>query len=231
MIDFTNVTPALDPLQLALRKDSDSQCADYPPFCCDYIANLQGTGEDSSSSQQVYRLVYVLLCAFSIGGLIFISSMILYNKKLQSHPQLLIAYICIAEACMSWNALLEVINPISIICYLDMEYMFARSIFQSEKIQETEQLKQVTNTLCQSNQIFYCAFQLLSLLLNLCLCIDLILTIYNPFSPAANRLKWYVIGSFSATLIIILVIFVLERQTDVDYECFVNSPPGPFSSQ
>ena len=29
----------------------------------------------------------------------------------------MIAYICLAEACMSYNALIEVINPMYFICY------------------------------------------------------------------------------------------------------------------
>ena len=117
---------------------------------------------------------------------------------------------------MSWNALMEVINPITIICYLDLEGMFARTTFREFLIEDVHEMKSLTNTLCQSNQIFYCFFQLMSLMLNLCLCIDLILTIYNPFQPAAKRLKWYLASSFLATFFIIALIFILENTDDTE---------------
>jgi hypothetical protein len=50
--------------------------------------------------------LYTVLWLLSTIGLIFIATTIFYQKKLQAHPQMLIAYICMAEACMSFNALI-----------------------------------------------------------------------------------------------------------------------------
>lgn len=55
------------------------------------------------------------------------------------------------------------------------------------------------NTLCKSNAIFFQGLQLLSLCLNSCLCLDLILTLWSPFTPAANRAKYYYIVCLALT--------------------------------
>lgn len=52
------------------------------------------------------------------------------DKKLQSHPQPMIAWICIAEACMSYNALIEVLNPVMIICYTKSYQILGYSLFK-----------------------------------------------------------------------------------------------------
>lgn len=63
-------------------------------------------------------------------GLIFIATTIMFNKKLQTHPQMLIAWICVAEACMSYNALMEVLNPVYVICYFSMYRILGGSLFR-----------------------------------------------------------------------------------------------------
>jgi hypothetical protein len=55
------------------------------------------------------------------------------------------------------------------------------------------------------NMIWYEAFQLLSLMFNVCLCIDLILTLRNPFSPGGRRLKFYLLGSITSVTLLILI--------------------------
>ena len=42
----------------------------------------------------------------------------------------MIAWICIAEACMSYNALIEVINPLYFICYTESYHIFSESLFR-----------------------------------------------------------------------------------------------------
>ena len=45
-------------------------------------------------------------------------------------------------------------------------------------------------------------FQLISLSINFCLCLDVVLTMSSPFSPHERRMKFYVIASvISAALI------------------------------
>ena len=53
-------------------------------------------------------------------------------------------------------------------------------------------------------------------MLNLCLCIDLILTIYDPFSPAYRRTAKYYFGSVASSFILILVIYGLDTSANAD---------------
>jgi hypothetical protein len=82
--------------------------------------------EDYSSNEesQIYRLLFFGLCFLSVLGLAFVAITIFSNKKLQAHPQMLIAYICVAEACMSFNGLVQVIGPVYFICYAGLEKIY-----------------------------------------------------------------------------------------------------------
>ena len=116
----------------------------------------------------------------------------------------MIAWICIAEACMSFNALMEVLNPVGIICYFSFYRILGISLFHYHM--DTEKEFEMLNTMCQSNQIFYSFFQLISLTMNLCLCVDLIMTIYDPFSPAYRRTNLYYLCSIVSSVVLVLVI-------------------------
>jgi len=50
-------------------------------------------------------------------------------------------------------------------------------------------------------------FQLLSLMLNICLCVDLILTIKSPFNPASSRSKFYYLASAALPIMLVLIIY------------------------
>ncbi len=49
--------------------------------------------------------------------------------------------------------------------------------------------------------------QLFSLFLNMCLCIDLVLTIWYPFSVAKNRTKYYMTTSFIISMVLTIAVF------------------------
>lgn len=74
-----------------------------------------------------------MLFAFSAAGLLIIAFTIMLSSKLQAHPQPLIAWICIAEACMSYNALIEVINPVTFICYFKSYKILAYTFDKGEE--------------------------------------------------------------------------------------------------
>ena len=100
-------------------------------------------------SKDLTRFVFFGLCTLSISGLLIIAGTIIFNKKLQAHPQHLIAYICIAEACMSYNALILLFGPTYISCYFKYDYVFALTfgiVHPSE-----DDLKYFLNILCISN--------------------------------------------------------------------------------
>jgi hypothetical protein len=62
---------------------------------------------------------------------------------------MLIAYICVAEACMSYNAIIQVVNPVEWICYFGMEKVFAVTATWGQYMQnEVNSLQCAANTLC-----------------------------------------------------------------------------------
>ena len=71
-------------------------------------------------------------------------------------------------------------------------------------------------------------------MLNLCLCVDLILTIYDPFSPAYRRMKWYYLFSVTATLTLVLIQSFFDKALDYDheeeenYDCISKNPSTHF---
>jgi hypothetical protein len=50
-------------------------------------------------------------------------------------------------------------------------------------------------------------FQLMSLCLNLCLCIDLVLTLWSPFDVAKSRLIYYEIVSIIFSFVLMMMIW------------------------
>ena len=46
----------------------------------------------------------------------------------------------------------------------------------------------------------------------MCLCVDLILTIYDPFSPAGRRTKLYYFGSLVTSTCLIIFIYVVDAK-------------------
>lgn len=109
---------------------------------------------------------------------------------------------------MSWNALLQVLNPVWISCYLGLDQIMSWTFFNYTP--SVEVLWNYLNSLCWSNSLTFLFFQTASLLLNLCLCYDLIMTMYSPFSPASSRMKWYLGLSSIGPLAFVLVIFWLN---------------------
>ncbi len=71
-----------------------------------------------------------------------------------------------------------------VINYMDQNQLLAWSVFSSDY----EYYRQV---LIYSNDLMFQFFSLLTLLLNTCLCIDLVLTLKSPFTPAKKRMKLY----------------------------------------
>lgn len=83
---------------------------------------------------------------------------IFYNVKLQTHPQLVIAYICMAEAMMSYNALIQVIGPVYVSCYFGMDQVLSWTLFKGKywhKDSGTPSFLCATNLLCNTNALFF----------------------------------------------------------------------------
>jgi hypothetical protein len=80
------------------------------------------------------RFFFAGLAGFSIIGLSFIATTIFMNKKLQGHPQPMIAIMCVVEACMAYNALIQVIGPPYFACYFYLNKFMA--IFYPNKTRD-----------------------------------------------------------------------------------------------
>ena len=46
----------------------------------------------------------------------------------------------------------------------------------------------------------------------MCLCVDLIMTMFSPFKPASTRVKWYMLFSFSDPVIIVLSLVAANQE-------------------
>ena len=132
---------------------------------------------------------------------------------------------------MSYNALIEVLNPVMVICYLSSWRIFGWTI--GKPVSTEDDSKLLANKLCVSNQIFYSFFQLISLMLNLCLCVDLILTIYDPFSPAYKRTAKYYFATIASSSVLILIIYGMDVReynvSAVSYDCLENTDATQFA--
>ena len=80
-----------------------------------------------------------------------------------------------------------------------------------------------------SNQLFVQFFQLVSLGLNLFLCIDLVLTLWSPFEVARSRMKYYYAVSTFTSGALITIIWFNQDKSDFENEdfsdkSFANNP-------
>ena len=115
------------------------------------------------------RAIFASLAILSILSLTIVALSIICNKKLNTHPSPLIAKICIVEAIGCWSALMRYIRPKIVICYFQSYALFGN----------------LTNTgyyeslliLIWSNEIINNLFQMVSLSLNMFLCVDLLLSL------------------------------------------------------
>ena len=114
------------------------------------------------------------------------------NPQLMAHPNKLIYYMCISEGIIAWQAMVCHLSPPKVICYFGLETLYSDTTFWETNELETLALLQKSNF----NILEF--FQFLSLALNFFLCLDIILTMRNPFYPHDRRMKLYLPGSVIA---------------------------------
>jgi len=201
-------------LQYANKCDIDSNIS-YDPdafpnykthevrhFCSENkLDNIGSSDDNSDKTEYVKRAFYVGLGFLSIVGLCTVAMSIFYNKKLGAHPSPLIARICLVEAIMCWNSLTRFLGPQYIVCYFNLYSLFHISTF--ERVPAGKSML----VLVWSNELIKDFSQLLSLALNIFLCIDLILTLWSPFDVARGRTKYYNTTSILVSLGFVLLIW------------------------
>lgn len=86
-------------------------------------------------------------------------------------------------------------------CYFELSDLLCFSTF--DQIQKNPFL-----VLEWSGQFFLWTSQIAALCATICLCLDLIITLRNPFSVAESRMQWYIAGSIVIPLLLVSVIFM-----------------------
>jgi len=180
-------------------------------------------------SSQKYHLtskakaIYVVIATLSIIAATFVFTTIFTVKKLRAHPSIMIGYISLFEAISCFHSVVWAVGTMEFIDYFGLEYLFKHTIMFGM----TEGYDTPCNALCQLNQVLgYQFFQIMSLGMNLCLCVDLMLTLRQPFYPAKRRLKFYLLFSFCLALTMVGVSAHKAGQT-----CFAPSVSGDSKSQ
>ena len=79
---------------------TDGDCRD--PYCYCYTNTFEAIYLDDHFP---IRTVFIVLFVVSVICLLVVSLTIFFDKRLRSHPQPLIAYICLAEAMMKAGTL------------------------------------------------------------------------------------------------------------------------------
>jgi hypothetical protein len=86
----------------------------------------------------------IFISMVSMLGSMFVATMIFTSKKLQVHPQRLIAYTCMSEAISSFNGAIWAMDTEYIVNYLDLNTFFARTVmFRTDEEAPKEALKKL----------------------------------------------------------------------------------------
>jgi hypothetical protein len=132
--------------------------------------------------------------AVGLGGLsmfatIMVATMMNYNPKLMEHPGKLIFLMCLCEAISVWSTVIQKLGASKVICYFGINETLEASVGWIYPNIDDKSISVLQNC----NFVIQHYFQLVSLSLNFCLCLDVVLTMSSPFSPHERRMKFYVI--------------------------------------
>lgn len=160
----------------------------------------------------VYRwlFIYSLFGILSMVSSILVAGTIFKVKKLQQHPNMLIAYLSIANFMSCWSLLIYIIGVPDFVCYFglaDLLHYWLNSIWKFTPFAifgsfKSFELIDAIKTLCFTNLLIFDAFQIAAISLSGFTCLDLYLSFKNPFQQGKYRMKWYLIG----TLLIVLLV-------------------------
>lgn len=123
----------------------------------------------------------------------------------------MIGYISFFEAISAYNMIVWISSTVEWIEYFGLEYIWKFTTFTIFNEGAGCRVLCITN---QKIGVFF--FSMMSLGMNLCLCLDLIQTLKQPFYPASRRQKWYLIGSFIFSTVMTLLTWYDGLDTCVD---------------
>lgn len=175
----------------------------FNEFCTEHVRS-------QPENLYLYRGFFALVALISFLSLISIVVTMQSHTKLQQHPSFLIACICLIEAINSYISLVNVpqLTSTYFICYFENIFvnLLRYTFFEAKKLEEVYQL------LVLVNEIIFDYFQHVSLVLNMCLCHDLIQTLKNPFEVGRSRVWKYILVSGFVPFLFISSIWLTTQQ-------------------
>lgn len=123
---------------------------------------------------------------------------------MQQHPAKLIGAICLTEAILTWSTLVESpkIRSHTFLCGFKLHYLLHWTLPGID-------VDTAFFILCFGQELTFQYLQLACMLLNACLCHDLMKTLSNPFEVAKSRLMTYFVVSFSIPVILLSIIWTI----------------------
>ena len=161
--------------------------------------------------------VTYMLCIVSLllSFLVILASW--YNKKLTMHPYGLITLITIIDACYimlfsSFEQLCRWHLPLVFTETVTVPYLLNNGMIVNEAVIQEALFKNLF-FLHECAEYLFAVLLLISLLLNICLCLDLYYTVKNPFSKASGK-------TISVTLVGVIlftavILFLIVRWTTI----------------
>ena len=159
---------------------------------CELVSKY-GAWEQLTDAYDADNWFFVLEFSSSIMATLF-GTFILFTKELQVHPMKIIMYLAFAESVFQ---IMLVQSPH--ICQTRQNELLALTLFGSTS---NYNVARATFILASSNNFFALGSLSLSISLNTCLCIDLILMVRYPFTKKENRVPWYLVCSLAFSFII-----------------------------
>ena len=168
---------------------TDAECkVAISDLCFDYE---KGVG--FVTDERIYGSWMLGLIITSFCGNALLAYVIYVDKKLQAHPMRLFMSVALLDAALFWN-----IGSINYICSAELNVLLIWSLGMEYSLNVDYVLFQVVgNFYLFMNSFLWSS----SLVLNICLCIDLVKTVKYPFSMKDSRLRKYLIISFASGLL------------------------------
>ena len=141
---------------------------------------------------EVNITLYVVLGILTIILSSIVAIAFMSSSELRQHPSGLLAGLSICEVIMAYHSIVFALGSKSYIKTLSIEKLAVFYIFNDTGS---------VSWLCGMNQILLSASTICCICYNIAICLDLVITLYNPLIPGSVRKKWY------HTLIAIAVVY------------------------
>lgn len=156
--------------------------------------------------------VYLVLSVVSMLASLFVLLTYLSSKALRKHPSSLLAWLATWDILMNYHTIAWAVDTRQYIRLFSMDYVLMLFTGGSRR-QSVEQV------LCFNNNILLGTGLVASICYNIAICVDLILTLWNPLSPGYKRAKYYHCLAF---LVIAYCTFYISYINEFAASCTVH---------